>query len=649
VTADHGESLGEHGETTHGLFAYNATLAVPLIITGAGTGRVGVPVAHTDIMPTILDIVVAGGAPPRRNLDGQSLLGDLAADRPIYFESLDAYLTRGWAPLRGVIQGAVKYVDLPQDELYELDVDPGEEHNRVAQDPRAAAMRAVFRTLSSAPELPGIAAPVDADAASRLRSLGYVGRAAPLNAHPSAADDPKRLVALNERFNSALTAFDERRADVALSEFVAILRERPDFLSARTSAATILLNNGKGNDAVRLLEEAPSSQHASAEWSIRLGAVLREVGRMREAATVLEAARNAGADDAELTQNLATVYAALGRTSEARALFESVAAAEHAPATAWYNLGLVELQSGRKQEAARAFRRAVERDPSYGDAWNGLGASLVERDAAAAIEAWRNAEKTVAARLRSAVQRRHADRRPSPGERSGSLSAAVRRGGATASIRTGHRSRRAAIEGDREPFEMTASPGRLACIALSLLIAGCNRIPVPEEIDQRRRPWIQPAAGHDRYAAGGSRRQLRQLARPDADPRRPGARRRSLCRRARARPADAAVARDDFHRPLPARNRRARQRRSAARRFDSDAGNGAEIVRISDRRVRRRVRPRRTLRPESRLRRLRRPDDGQQRKRSKSCSEPPSRCSPPPTDWILSGRSLCSWHGLVAR
>ena len=393
VTADHGESLGEHGETTHGLFAYNATLAVPLIIAGAGTGRVGVPVAHADIMPTILDVVVAGGAAPRRHLDGQSLLGDLAADRPIYFESLDAYLTRGWAPLRGVIQGAVKYVDLPQDELYDLDVDPGEEHNRVAQDPRAAAMRAVLRTLSSAAESPGTAAPVDADAASRLRSLGYVGRAAPLNAHPSAADDPKRLVALNERFNSALTAFDERRADVALSEFVAILRERPDFLSARTSAATILLNNGKGNDAVRLLEEAPSSQHGSAEWSIRLGAALREVGRMREAATVLEAARNAGADDAELTQNLATVYATLGRTSEARALFESLAAAEHAPATTWYNLGLVELQSGRKQEAARAFRRAVERDPSYGDAWNGLGASLVERDAAAGIEAWRNAEK----------------------------------------------------------------------------------------------------------------------------------------------------------------------------------------------------------------------------------------------------------------
>jgi arylsulfatase A-like enzyme/Flp pilus assembly protein TadD len=390
VTADHGESLGEHGETTHGLFAYNATLAVPLIIAGAGSGRVDVPVAHADIMPTILDVV---GAAPRGNLDGRSLVGQLDADRPIYFESLDAYLTRGWAPLRGVIQAAVKYVDLPQDELYELDVDPGEEHNRVARDPRVPAMRAALSTLSRTPESQGTTAAVDSEAASRLRSLGYVGRAAPLNANPSAADDPKRLVALNERFNSALTAFDERRADAALAEFVAILRERPDFLSARTSAATVLLNTGRGSDAVRLLEEAPLAQHASAEWSIRLGAALREVGRMREAAAVLEAARNAGADEAELTQNLATVYAALGRTKDARALFASLASAESAPATAWYNLGLVELQSGRKQEAASAFRRAVERDPSYGDAWNGLGASLVERDAVAAIDAWRNAEK----------------------------------------------------------------------------------------------------------------------------------------------------------------------------------------------------------------------------------------------------------------
>jgi tetratricopeptide (TPR) repeat protein len=154
-----------------------------------------------------------------------------------------------------------------------------------------------------------------------------------------------------------------------------------------------LLNTGRGNDAVRLLEQAPLSQRTSAEWSIRLGAALRDLGRMREAAAVLEAARKAGTDDAELTQNLATVYAALGRTSDARALFESLASTETAPATAWYNLGLVELQSGRKQEAARAFRRAVERDSSYGDAWNGLGASLVERDVAAAIDAWQNAEK----------------------------------------------------------------------------------------------------------------------------------------------------------------------------------------------------------------------------------------------------------------
>jgi membrane-anchored protein YejM (alkaline phosphatase superfamily) len=70
VTADHGESLGDHGETTHGLFAYGSTLSVPLILSGApaGHGVVDVPVAHADLLPTILDLVAA--APPRTSTAG---------------------------------------------------------------------------------------------------------------------------------------------------------------------------------------------------------------------------------------------------------------------------------------------------------------------------------------------------------------------------------------------------------------------------------------------------------------------------------------------------------------------------------------------------------------------------------------------------
>ena len=134
VTADHGESLGEHGETTHGLFAYESTLAVPLIVSGAAVGRgvVDAPVAHADILPTILDLLAV--APPP-DLDGRSAVGLPAADRPVYFEALEANLTRGWAPLTGVVSGDWKYIDLPLPELYNLRADPGEAHNLVEREP----------------------------------------------------------------------------------------------------------------------------------------------------------------------------------------------------------------------------------------------------------------------------------------------------------------------------------------------------------------------------------------------------------------------------------------------------------------------------------------------------------------------------------
>ncbi|MFI5179737.1 MAG: sulfatase, partial [Vicinamibacterales bacterium] len=165
VTADHGESLGEHGELTHGLFAYDATLAVPLILYAPSmTARtVEAPVSHTDLLPTILDLLGLGLPAP---VDGWSLVRVPAADRPLYFEAMDASLTRGWAPLRGVVQDGWKYIDLPDEELYDLTADPHELHNRIGHDPHRDVLK---RALESA-DSPETAAPrvaLGADAAAR--------------------------------------------------------------------------------------------------------------------------------------------------------------------------------------------------------------------------------------------------------------------------------------------------------------------------------------------------------------------------------------------------------------------------------------------------------------------------------------------------
>jgi arylsulfatase A-like enzyme/Tfp pilus assembly protein PilF len=403
MTADHGESLGEHGETTHGLFAYDSTVHVPFLLNAPGLtpAVVDLPVAHTDIVPTILDLV---GADLPGDLDGRSLVGDTDSGRALYIEALDAYLTRGWAPLTGVVQNGWKYIDLPDAEVYDLTADAAEQHNRIGEDAGgrvAALQRALEQFKGGRGRVTPAAAldnldNLDRDAAARLRSLGYVGGSSSSSSPekpPTLADDPKRLVSLNERFNSALTDFEEGRISEALALFTSVLAARPDFVSARTSAATVLLSVGRSRDAVQLLRDAPPAQSKSPDVLAKLGAALRDAGDLRGAATTIEEARRAGDESPDLLQDLAVVDAALGRSDAARALFEQLTKQNPTAATAWYNLGLFELQSGRPTAAIDALRHAVDREPTYGDAWHALGAALVKQDPAAAIDAWRRAER----------------------------------------------------------------------------------------------------------------------------------------------------------------------------------------------------------------------------------------------------------------
>jgi len=394
VTADHGESLGDHGETTHGLFAYESTLAVPLIFHGTGVGRAvaDTPVSHADILPTILDL--AGVAIPA-NLDGVSLVTPPAGDRPIYIEALEANITRAWAPLTGLVSGDWKYIDLPMPELYNLRADPFEARNLVAAEPaRRETMQRALAQMAAGPSPAATAVPVGEDAAARLRSLGYTAAsAAPARRHYTERDDPKQLVALNERFNTALETFNEGRAEEALGSFLALLRERPDFVTARTSAATVLIATGRAADAVALLRAAPAEQASAPEILARLGTAHQHAGQLKDAAAALERSRAAGNQNPELLNDLGVVYAQLRRTADARAMFDELLRRDPTSAATWTNLALAELSAGRPDAAAEAFRRAVVIDPSNAQAWQGLGAATIDRDRNAAVEAWRHAEQ----------------------------------------------------------------------------------------------------------------------------------------------------------------------------------------------------------------------------------------------------------------
>ena len=221
VAADHGEGLGDHGERTHGLFAYDSTLRVPLIVWCRSRIQPRVlvePAGLVDVAPTILDLV--GIAFPAA--DGQSLRARVTraepsnAASPTYFEALNANLTRNWAPLTGVAAGGLKLIDLPVPELYDLRADPGETQNLYAgrQEDARRLEQMLDAVSSSAATTKGDA--VDSETAARLRSLGYVASQPALRRRKfTAEDDPKNLVALDVALDEAIEGFGTRRSHIS--------------------------------------------------------------------------------------------------------------------------------------------------------------------------------------------------------------------------------------------------------------------------------------------------------------------------------------------------------------------------------------------------------------------------------------------------
>ena len=190
VVGDHGESLGGHGEESHGIFLYQEALRVPFIVSGPGVAPGRSRIARLiDVMPTVLDLFGL----PVRGLDGISLArANSRSDGPsleVYSESM--YPNRyGWAPLRSLRAGRYKFIDAPRAELYDLTTDPMEEHNVIADHPTvAAAMVRRLRTIDREQKAPA-GARVDRAVAEQLASLGYVAGIGPQGPADTSARQP---------------------------------------------------------------------------------------------------------------------------------------------------------------------------------------------------------------------------------------------------------------------------------------------------------------------------------------------------------------------------------------------------------------------------------------------------------------------------
>lgn len=384
LTADHGESLGEHGESTHGLFAYDATVRVPLVFAGPGiaAGTSAAPAAHIDLVPTILDTL---GLPGDASLPGRSLRAGDPGARPIYIEAMEGWLAAGAAPVRGMVQAGLKLLNLPEPELYDLATDPAEVTNLQPDgDGRAQALRDALAQVDDLVNFAPGRSQDDATAA-RLRSLGYAaGAAGPPRRTFTAADDPKRVRHQYERFLSILGGGG--RDPAALLELVA---ERPAFAAARLAAASLLIETGRAREAVGLLESAAAAPDATTALAERLGAAWLAAGEPGHAAEVLTPVVAAATASAEAWNAIGVARAQLGLHAEARSALDQAVTQTPSSSRFRFNRALIRLESGDRRGAIDDAGRVVALAPGFVDAWRLL--ATLHHDAGetdAAIAAW---------------------------------------------------------------------------------------------------------------------------------------------------------------------------------------------------------------------------------------------------------------------
>jgi len=444
LTADHGEGLGDHGESTHGYFIYDSTLHVPLLVEAAGEAAhptdVKTPVSLVDLAPTLLRLV---GIKVPANMQGTDFSGSILAGEeprphPVYAETMYPLLHLGWNPLRALVsetpgRQVEKYIQAPHPELYDLGSDPGEKRNKSSSSPAEAAARreqleAFVKTHAPAKPAAG-RGPVSVKTAALFASLGYLASAgAPDPEWTTSRRDPKDCISENEQLLHAAHEYQALHYDAAARILEDVLRQDPqqphaldylgtiqflrhDLEGARAtykrlvqaapyySTAYIQLGHveallGNRSEAERLYRLATETDPSNPRPPRELGTLLLADGKIGPAEEMLRQALQLDPGDVFALAALGEAAALEQHYEEAATLLQHALDAEPArrDLTVMLNLGFVYLKLRRFTEVERLMKAAIQLDPRQAQAYALLGASCHESgDNAGAREAFQQA------------------------------------------------------------------------------------------------------------------------------------------------------------------------------------------------------------------------------------------------------------------
>ena len=392
LTSDHGESLGQHGEKTHGILAYNTTIWTPLImyIPGKEQGKVQQPVSHVDIFPSICDVL---GIEKPPFLQGISVLpalkGKKLPERSIYFESLEPYYNFGWAPLRGYIENNKKYFDSPIPELYFFDKDFEENQNKASTKNIEIYKKRLDQTLNGLthPENSEARIKPDRETLEKLKSLGYVGSPVIMKKEKyGPEDDVKILLPVYNEIADAYTLREKGKVEEGIELLQQIIQKQKKVYFTYIYLAKLYRESNRMQDALDILKQGWDVHPLCYEIISLYSEYLLDAGRFDEVISILDSQTLIRMEhDALLWDYLGLAYMKKGNVEKARKAFETAASVDREYADVYVNLGRLYFSDYLRTKDKNAYgnsihnyKKAIELEPDNAEAFYGLGVAYMQ-------------------------------------------------------------------------------------------------------------------------------------------------------------------------------------------------------------------------------------------------------------------------------
>jgi choline-sulfatase len=336
VVGDHGEGLGEHHEDTHGIFLYDSTTHVPLLVklpNGRAAGKgIDAQVRTTDILPTILELA---GLPMPQKLDGASLAplfaGAEATSRTVFGQT-DYPLRFGWAPLRSVRTEAFKFIEAPKPELYDLRSDSRELQNKYEPwNEEVQQARKMLVELTPPSPTPAHASPtsVSASTIDDLHALGYLGPADAGSAtnvpEPTLLPDPKDKIQEQNLLHAAMLATENEQPAQARAALEKLLQIDEKSATALSQLGRLELTTGNYKKAAEYLRRAHELRPGDVNGTLDYARALEANHDLGGARDILQASLKTNPHQFAARLLLGQIYFRLGDADAAMDQLESAA------------------------------------------------------------------------------------------------------------------------------------------------------------------------------------------------------------------------------------------------------------------------------------------------------------------------------------